>query len=399
MITFQCPCKGCSLESYASKGCPVSQQGSYPYIDLTQLEEDERKDLVQVLNRNTDEIKQEFRKLLESTIVSLNKDNNISTERFAGCALNIVVNNSSEAPITLLKVHEQELQNAKSIDAIFNVLILHMSFFNYGILTHVITNLGSNADKTLLDEYNTKFNNFCKLRVFEVSPLQVGMNNAEKCGRKKFVVLLTKHDKEATLMDIDRAVEKLANLFDLKRLALSIDMIDSGSVLVVISLPTFITNKVFPLDSNSIKCLKESGYIIFVPGDSSIMSPNPVQKQTELCREDDVLLRQYHDNSAPLQLEHMQGVFVQQSRASEIESNQETMVISEDSDIETPKPVQILTELCQEDNVVLQRKKHHDESVSPPSEPTLKVYTEQSTASVSKSDKKASSGNSDRLSM
>ena len=362
----------------------MSQQGSYPFINLPQLKLDERRDLVQVLNRNTDEIKQEFRELLESTIISL-KDNNISTERFLGCALNIVVNNSSEAPITLLKVHEEELQNAKSIDAIFNVLIPHMSFFNYGILTHVITNLGSNADKTLLDTYHSKFNNFCKLRVFEVSPLQVAMNNAEKCDRKKFVVLLTIHDKESTLMDIDRAVEKLANIFGLKRSALSIDMIDTGSVLVVISLPTFIANKIFPLVSNDIKHLKENGYIIFVSEHSIIVTPKPgpVQKQTELCREDDF----DHDKSAPLQLECMQGVSAEQSRAFEIKSNLET-IVPEDSDNATPKPVQKLTEL---------QNKYHDESVSPPSEPTLKVSAERSMTSVFESDKRRPSGNPDHL--
>ena len=297
VIIFQCPCKRCSLESYASTGCPESQQKSYPYFDATQLKRDEKMDLVQILNRNTDEIKREFRRLVESTRDSLH-NNNVSMGRFRGCALNIVVNNSSKAPITLFEEHIQDLNRAQSIDAIFDILIPHMSFFNYEILTHIIQYLGSNDDKKLLDEYNSKFNNFCKLRVFEVSPLRIEMSDTEKCKRKKYVVLLTKHDKEATLMDIDKAVEKLADLFCLKRSALSIDMIDSGSVLLVISLPTFIANKIFPLDSNGIKRLKENGYIIFIPEDANIVTPKPVQKQTGLCQEDDVFRKQYNAKSA-----------------------------------------------------------------------------------------------------
>ena len=42
-ISFECPCKECSLESYVSDGCP--RQKSYPYLDSTNLTKDEMKDL------------------------------------------------------------------------------------------------------------------------------------------------------------------------------------------------------------------------------------------------------------------------------------------------------------------------------------------------------------------
>ena len=276
-ITFQCPCEECSLESYVSDGCPRRQ--SYPYLYLAKLSEDEKEDLIQVLSHNTDDVKKSFRELVDSTCVSL-KMREKTAEELVRCALNIIVNNNSEAaPLTLLKEHQEELKSATTVDGVFIALIPHMSFFNYGILEHIIVNLGSDNDKESLANYLSKFNTFCQRRVFEVFPLRVGVSGTEKGKVKKFAALLTEYDNKATLMDIKRAKRKLANLLGLKSSALTLQIIDSGSVLLVLSLPTFIADGIFPLDPIRTRYLKENGFVLFIPEDSHLMSPEPMHKQ------------------------------------------------------------------------------------------------------------------------
>ena len=300
-ITFQCPCEECSLESYVSDGCPRRQ--SYPYLDSTKLTKDEKKDLIQVLNHKTREIKKIFRKLLDNTCVSL-KECKIPTEELVRCALNIIVNNSEEAPLTLLKEHQEELKRATTVDGVFIALIPHMSFFNYGILEHVIETLGSDNDKESLAQYKCKFNTFCQRRVFEVSPLRVGVSGTEKLKVKKFAVLLTEYNNEVTLIDVNVAAEKFANLLGLKRSALNVEVIDSGSVLLILSLPTFIADAIFPLDPIRTRYLKENGFVLFVPEDSNVMTPEPMQKQTESSQEDQTELQTRCDSHESRSRQH-----------------------------------------------------------------------------------------------
>ena len=229
-----------------------------------------------------------FRDLLDNVCVSLKKREK-TVKELVRHALNIVINNNSEAaPLTLLKEHQEELKNATTVDEVFIALIPHMSFFNYGILEHIIEKLGSDKDKKSLSKYSSEFNTFCQQRVFEVSPLRVGVSDVEKCKVKKFAVLLTEHDNKATLMDVDIAAEKFANLLGLKRSALSVEVIDSGSVLLILSLPVFIAEKLFPLDPIYSKYLKEKGFVLFIPEDSHVIAPtgNQMPKQTKSSQED-----------------------------------------------------------------------------------------------------------------
>ena len=41
---FHCPCKNCSLESYLEDGCPKSNIDSFPYLDISKLDEDDKED-------------------------------------------------------------------------------------------------------------------------------------------------------------------------------------------------------------------------------------------------------------------------------------------------------------------------------------------------------------------
>ena len=80
---------------------------------------------------------------------------------------------SDDVPQPLLPEAQDRLEEAKTIDRIFILLMRHklISYFNYGILKHIIETHGSEDDKRRLMEYVDEFQVFCRRKVFEVPPV------------------------------------------------------------------------------------------------------------------------------------------------------------------------------------------------------------------------------------
>ena len=68
---FHCPCGQCDILSYLDKGCPKSNSKQYPYLDLSELDELDRQDIVQKLSQDTSSITQSFADLDANTSQSL----------------------------------------------------------------------------------------------------------------------------------------------------------------------------------------------------------------------------------------------------------------------------------------------------------------------------------------
>lgn len=260
---FHCPCQGCSLDAYLSSGCPRSRLNSYPYLELSKFDKDNRKDLIQKLSCQTNEMIENFATLINETCESL-QANGITTKSLIRCALSLAAYKSQMIQNPLLEEHERNLRSANTIDDVFIILIPHMSFFNYELLGYIIKRCGSEDNKILLDTYLQKFNEFCRRRVFEVSPDAIGYIGTNKPKRKKFAVLLTQYENKCTLMDIKEAQCKLATLLELDASSLHLHNVDNGSLILIFSVAVFLAIEIFPLNSLQIDCLKTEGYRIFV---------------------------------------------------------------------------------------------------------------------------------------
>ena len=263
---FRCPCGQCSLESYLEDGCPKSNSNSFPYLDVSNLNEDDREDLTHQLSQDTSEMITSFAKLLDEICVSL-AERAVSVQRVKMRALSLGAYESQTIQKPLLNEDEMELKSAKTIDEVFILLRPHMSFFNFELLKHITDCkiLCSDGDRESMAEYVGKFDAFCKRKVFEVPPGDAGQPtpNLKKHKRKTFAVLMTEHEAEPNLVFVNAAKRKIATLLKLKPSTLHLHRIDKGSLIFVFSVPNFVARKLFPLKPSVVAKLKDEGFLIF----------------------------------------------------------------------------------------------------------------------------------------
>lgn len=256
-----CPCGECTLDSYVSKGCSMSSREfrSYPYLEMEDLDESAKEDLIQVLNNDTAEINKRFARLRVETLKSF-KEQNIEVDTLAHAALCVEAQECVDTPKSLLQA-EEELLEAKAIDRAFIVLGRHMSFFNYEVLHQIITSLGNDADKERLKAYEESFNHFCERKTFQVSPNV--FHNSQPGKRRAFLVMITKKMQSSfKLNDILEQKRKFATILGLKSSMLLIHRIDEGSILILFSIPESVARQIFPLTSLKVSELEAKGFSI-----------------------------------------------------------------------------------------------------------------------------------------
>ena len=265
---FRCPCGECSLESCLEDGCPKLNSSSFPYLDVSQLDEDDKEDLTYQLTQDTSDMIMSFAKLFDATCVSL-EEREVSVQRVVVRALSLGAYESQKIQKPLLREDEKELKSSKSMDEVFILLRPHMSFFNFELLKHITDckNLCSDGDRERMDEYVSKFDAFCRRKVFEV-PLGVAGESTSKLKKRKrkaFAVLMTQHEAEPNLVFVNDAKQKIAALLKLKPSTLHLHRIDKGSLIFVFSVPNFVARKLFPLKPLVVAKLKDEGFLISAP--------------------------------------------------------------------------------------------------------------------------------------
>ena len=262
-ISFQCPCGQCTLESYLNGDCSKQNSSSYPYLNVEHLSEDERDDLIQKLNNDTEQIRLQFADLCNDLSDSLkNRDKPVSTNELIKTIVSVSADKSLYG----------DLIKAIDIDAVFIVLYKYMSFFNYEIIDYIVKRLGDKEDDERLKLYMESFKEFCKRRIFEVTPRTFGSNQA-RYGRKQFA-LTCETELYSSLSEVKRVQRNIAKLFGTKpSLNLHLECVDEGSIIMVFSIPDFIAQEIFPFDPKILCELKAQGFTLFIPKDYTSLKP------------------------------------------------------------------------------------------------------------------------------
>jgi hypothetical protein len=231
----------------------------FKHLDTNALSSHERKDLIQKLSRDYTSILAKFATLQTSTCKSLN-ERNISAETVADCALSLAMYKSDDVPQPLLPEQQDRLEEAKSIEKIFILLRKHklISYFNYGILKQIIDTYGSEDDKYRLKEYVDEFQMFCRRKVIEVPSM---ISECTSRTRKVFKVLITA-DMSATLADIEAAERKIADILGLAHSVLTVHEITPGSLVLTLSIPILIADKIFPLQASQLSRMEANGFTV-----------------------------------------------------------------------------------------------------------------------------------------
>ena len=157
----------------------MSDSSCFPYLDTKHLTKNEKSTLHRRLSKETECIITEFADLVLHMQTSLNRNQNIDPMVVVSAALLISRRKSST------RLNSQEIN---SINKLINHLVEnnYISFFNYHIVQYIITKFGEDADKRALNDYETKFKEFCQKNVFEIPQDVLGPvpRNEEKLAFK-----------------------------------------------------------------------------------------------------------------------------------------------------------------------------------------------------------------------
>ena len=261
--TFHCPCGQCSLETYLSEGCP---HGKLPYLHLSNLDEDDRENLIQKLDNDTNEIIQCFSDLVGDICASL-KEHGVTTEELALRVLQLQASPTIDKP--LMSEEKDQLKTSRSIVESFIILEPYMSFFNFQLLEHIIKGrqTGSDEDREKMDAYRKKFELYCRHRIFEVAPEAVGKSTIDLKGRRRvaFAIVTSKDDPlpDSDLGHVVKVRNRIATILGLDPSTLFLHRIDISSLILTFSVPNFVAKELFPIKPSLVSALKKDGYTLF----------------------------------------------------------------------------------------------------------------------------------------
>ena len=185
---------------------------------------------------------------LEASISESLERRNFSPEKIANRALSLALHKSDDVPKPLLAEEQESFEEAKSIDRIFILLRKYklISYFDYGILKHITEVDGTVDDKQKLKQYEKDFVEFCQRNVREVPPIVSECNSST---RKIFRVLI-EANMRTSLSDIAAAERKIAGILGLHHSVVALHEITIKSLMLTLSIPTWIAEKLFPLPHN-----------------------------------------------------------------------------------------------------------------------------------------------------
>ena len=260
---FVCPyCDNiCTMHQFFTvEGCPYKnllpdEEVKFPYLNLSALPINQRHFLQERLKTETREIVKKFmhftihiRESLEKRKVSL--DSILDTLRSLEAL--------EDVGVKLLEPQDiEKIQAATSISGVFIVLRVrkYFSFFNFGIIEHLVEYHGSTEDRKKLTDYICTFNDFCKRSVFKVPP-NVYCDPPRTRG-EEFVFKCTKG--VATLDGVRKTMKKIAPILGLRPLALHLCSIKKGCVELHFMISAAVVDHIFPLAPSQQLALCEIG--------------------------------------------------------------------------------------------------------------------------------------------
>ena len=256
---FTCPCGECSFQSYLKNSCPKSKSSSFPYLNWNKLNNDqkEKENLFQRLSNDFEKMRMHFIDLFDKVCTSLKSS--VATAEELACQVIVFT------PQLLSKEDEKELRGSKSVTNSLMILRKYMSFFNFKLLERIVHwDACPKECHEHLAQYQKILFEFCRRKVFEVSPNAYSDMDVHKTEHTKFVVWITDDNGESSdLNDIRKVRLEIANLLDLDLGDLHLHTIDQGSLIMVFSIPELVADRLFPLSHELLYKLKSAGYMIF----------------------------------------------------------------------------------------------------------------------------------------
>ena len=259
---FECGCGKCTFFSFIQKGCPmpVPSTSSFPYLNLSGLTHEQQQELKGRLRFESREIMMRFQELVSATIKSL-ITRNIPLDELVSHIMTLGAFDPvfKESQVPLFQYCFQRLEAADTIPKVFLVLKDYFSFFNYDIIEHVITVLGTNEDKANLQSYKETFDRYAKRRIYECGPHFGPVSDTDHAD--VFVKVDSRYDNY-TVEEIKGFCNKLSDVLRVSSQGvLRLCRVEKGCFQLTFQMPLFVQREIFPLSRKQTRTLKAEGVI------------------------------------------------------------------------------------------------------------------------------------------
>ena len=164
LILFKCPCGDCTLQQFCGSRCPTSIDARFPFIVTDKLNQREKRILHKKLMSDTKSIMEEYSELIQHmrrSFINIDIDNVVS----------FVIDEYPDTTLMALSNAKIDRKEVNSFNDIANFLQQnsYISFFNHKLVKKLIDKFSTSKElRDKMDEYEAKFNEFCKRSIFEV---------------------------------------------------------------------------------------------------------------------------------------------------------------------------------------------------------------------------------------
>ena len=265
---FGCGCGKCTFFSFLETGCPnpIPSASSFPYLHLSELTHEQQQELRGRLCFESQEIMMQFQKLVSATMLSF-EQLQIPLIKLRSHVMTLgafsPVHDGPQIPA--LNNHFIDLQNTDTVSGIFWVLKDHLSFFNYHILEHIITVLGTEKDKENLRRYKEQFDQYAKRRMYECLP---EFGPVSETGFADVFVKIDSQYERYTVTEVERFRCQLSKVLHISSQGvLRLCRVEKGCFQLTFQVPSFVQQAIFPLCSKQERALAEKGVIRLMCGE------------------------------------------------------------------------------------------------------------------------------------
>ena len=206
-----------------------------------------------------------FQKLVSATILSF-EQHQIPLHKLRSHVMTLgafsPVHEGPQRPA--LDNHFEDLQTANTVSEIFWLLRNNLSFFNYHILEHMITVLGTEKDNENLQRYKKQFDQYAKRRMYECLP-QFGP--ICETGYADVFVKVDSHYEMYNVTEVEILRCQLSEILHVSSQGvLHLCRVEKGCFQLTFQVPSFVQQAIFPLSSQQERALEEKGVIRLMCG-------------------------------------------------------------------------------------------------------------------------------------
>ena len=253
---FGCGCGKCTFYSYIESGCPnpIPSVSSFPCLDFSRLTHEQQQELRGRLRVESKAIMIKFQHLFSTVYESLCA-RSIPVDKLVTHLLSLgafdPVYEGSQKPV--FQTFFKELQDAGSIEKVLWVIRDYFSFFNYHVIEHIVSELGTDQDKAELQHYKKEFDQYSKRRIYECLPV---FGPVSEVKHADLVLKVDSVYEKFTVEELEDFQHRLGGILRVSSQGLlRLCRVEKGCFQLVFQLPSFVQQEIFPLSSEQERAL------------------------------------------------------------------------------------------------------------------------------------------------